>query len=276
MAYSLFSCYYYYYASSLVAGVSRIAGPSYLRGMFWVAHSSGALAGDNGLTGLVLIDSIVFMRDMVNRNAGIVNVARRLVDEIFVITGIGVTAVYRGGVTFGAHKVGSTYTDMFKWCVSNLPMASYEFLLVVSMGNDSYFSALSEMKGDSSMKARTLAGIKDFLEFTREYAETRKLTMMLVYGASSAVWRYTGPIGSSYDRHVKLAVQFVEELAYDDLVICTGSNELSSIVWSDVVDRIGHLDVRAYHKLVAAMICWVFRVSLCCDDLLFRGVSSKL
>ena len=67
--------------------------------MFGVAHSSGC----HGLTGVVLLDSIVFMRDMVNRDAGIVNVARRLVDEIFVITGIGVTAVYRGGVTFGAH-----------------------------------------------------------------------------------------------------------------------------------------------------------------------------
>ena len=240
--------------------------------MFGVAHSSGF----HGRTGLVLLDSIVFMRDMVNRDAGIVNVVNRLVNDICKITGIGVTAVYRGGVTFGSHKAGSTYTDMFQWCVSNLPMASYEFLLVVSMGNDSYFSALSETKGDSSRKAGTLAGIKDFLDLTGEYAETHRLSMMVVYGASSAVWGYTDPIACSYDGHVKLAVQFVEELAHDDLVICNGSNELSSIVWSDVVDRIGHLDVRAYQKVVAAMICWVFRVALCCDDLLFHYVCSKL
>jgi len=84
------------------------------------------------------------------------------------------------------------------------------------------------------------------------------------------------PISCLYDGHGKLAVELVEEVAHDDLVICNGSNELSSIVWSDVVDRIGHLDVRAYQKVVAAMICWVFRVALCCDDLLFHYVCSKL
>ena len=63
--------------------------------MFVFAHSSVAAKYGATLTGIILFDSLVYMRDhTIEHGVSIVNVAQRLVDNIFARTGIAVTAVY--------------------------------------------------------------------------------------------------------------------------------------------------------------------------------------
>ena len=93
---------------------------------------------------LILCDTLVYMRKMSSDDGiSIVDVAQRLVDSIFELTGVGVTVVYSMPdlfPSFAQLQKGPLYIDMLKFANAKLPW-TYNRLLVASMGNDAYLIA---------------------------------------------------------------------------------------------------------------------------------------
>ena len=245
--------------------------------MFVFAHSSVAAKYGATLTGIILFDSLVYMRDhTIEHGVSIVNVAQRLVDNIFARTGIAVTAVYSMPDLWPSFldPASPLYIDMLKFAVAKLEW-TYKLLLVFSMGNDAYLCArgvansvssdpswykVGEVRDarwyharwyqDVSEKMCSLihGGIREFVEYAAmlEFDAT-----IIAYGASASTWRYSGTLARMYDLYVRRIVRDCLELPCPVVLL---SGAMNGVPYGRRMDDVGHLDVEVFHKVSDAVV----------------------
>ena len=223
------------------------------------------LRSSSQLMGVVLVDSMVFLRSKYTY----FNCLQRMVDNIYDVTGVAVSAVARGGASFCGQV---TYEEMLVFIHYKYHMEwPYKFLLVISMGNDIYVKGPDDdgtKKIPYELADSAGIGIRDFMWSARNLFDC----IGLVFGGSSDVWQYSGKKGYVYDRLVdevlKSSIKYGFQYGLD--YVSSGTSELDTLSKEDIVDSIGHIHVLAYPKLETAVVSWI-------RDLLKQAVlTSKL
>ena len=230
------------------------------------------------LMGVVLFDSIVFLRAKSGDKK--INCLQRIVDQIYHVTGVAVSAVALGGASFSGQV---TYEEMLKYVVEHSGEVTYKFVFVISMGNDIYVKGPDFAKIPYEVADRAESGIRDFLRVARNHFDV----IGLVFGGRSDVWQYSGMKGVVYDSLLdevltKIGARWdvwqysgirgkVYDCFFDDMstktkheriqygldYVSSGAGELRTLSKYDIVDRVGHLHVNAYHKLETCVVSWM-------------------
>ena len=227
----------------------RLAYPQPMSGiMSFVVPSPLKFHGDH-LDGVILVDSIVFLKGTYEYNC-----LQDIVDRIYNGSGVAVSAAAIKEASFsGKYK----YEDMLHYVLQH-SKGPYQFVLVISMGNDIY-------NEDSADKAMT--GIRSFCSTFRNHFDG----ISLVFGGSAAVWQYSGEKGEKYDRLVNDVLTLANNVTFFWKTrlhgldyVSSGAHELNTLTKDDIADSMGHLQVRAYPKLESAMVSWLRPLTKLC------------
>ena len=210
------------------------------------------------LSGVVLVDSLVFLCRDTGSAFECINCLQWLVDAIYDVTSVAVSAVALQEASFGGEH--GTYQAMLAYLLEQKEEFAwpYEFLLVISTGNDIYdqgFNVLSFERYVSDSAQRAETGIREFLS----EAADQFTGIGLVFGGSSDVWHYVGVKARVYDRVVYevLTSSTMNSLQY----VSSGETALLTLDEDDIVDCIGRVDVRAYAKLELAVVSWIREIT---------------
>ena len=222
---------------------------------------------------MVLVDSIVFLRSETGDNK--FKWLQRIVDKIYDVTGLAVSAVALGGASFSGKL---TYQEMLRYVFEQYKFEwTFKFLFVISMGNDIYVKG-PDSDGNTKIPYELAdcaeMGIRDFLRVARNQFDV----IGLVFGGSSYVWQYSGEKGHVYDRLVDYVLwsSIKHRFQYGLDYVSSGARELGTLSKDDIVDSIGHLHARAYPKLETAVVSWIRELMKQNPYPWYRGMSSKL
>lgn len=191
--------------------------------------------------GLILMDSI-----------GCVGVApAKLEAELALRYGIAAKVIVEGGSWFSYARKSFV---AFHWTLEQEyeERAQYDWVLLIGMGTDVYYKEdTHELYGD----------IKETMLFAEKLCRAPS-RVMVVFGASSATWRYRSAFAEMYDARVKRVREhmaaFVSER--DGMQFITGESELVYLGDLDLVavPRIGlHGYPFARDKILYAVARWV-------------------
>ena len=199
------------------------------------------------LRGVVLVDFLVFLRS--SKLSADINCLQRIVDKIYDVCGVAVSAV---GLVAASFTGDYQYEEMLQYVFEQNHKVAYNFLLVISMGNDIYPNSVPTITSMYGLVQRAVSGIRDFLVRARNQFDV----IGLVFGGSAEVWQYQGEMGVLYDLLVDDVLNhlnFEDELTY----LSSGKDELEMFALKyALVDSIGHFNVLAYPLLEKVLLSW--------------------
>ena len=194
--------------------------------------------------GVVIVDSFTALRHTsppTTRTAGSIRTFGKVwqclggvLDEVYAETGRVVVGVAVPGASFGSYG----RTRFARIVEAFLARRRVSWIVVVSMGNDAYYSSTS--------LAAVVEGIRDFSRVVSG------CPVFVAYGGAASVWEY--PPGDGYDGRV---FAICEVLASHGFAVSTGVAELAGIPRGYLADRVGHFTPGAFPYVSACIRAWV-------------------
>jgi len=210
--------------------------------------------------GLVLFDSVASMRREAKEEVVLLDseasrdeyVGRKQYESSLLRQyGLKAEVIIQDGLRFAPRARSSpwgTYGAFLQAACDKHPRGAYDFVMLVSCGNDIYGPR-------AAVTAELYQGLQRAANCA-EYLCGSPDKVIIIFGGSSATWRYAGSAGAEYDQRVQQVLGWCLR-NLEGIKLLSGATELASIKASEVVDRIGHLKYEdGFKKLVAAVYEW--------------------